>query len=150
MKRLKAVAAAALILMPTAALADGKSEIEAVIWDYLRLWNAHDAGAITAKVYRLEGDNPWGTKDGLQAEFDRLKAQGYDHSDTSSVIGCVLDGDRGQAELRFVRLKTDGTPMPPKERVSLYRLRKFPDGWRVTGMSALPAGGKMECPAKAP
>jgi hypothetical protein len=63
------------------------------------------------------------------------------------VIGCVLAPDRAQVELRFVRLTTDGGFMPPKDRVSLYHLRKFGDGWRVTGMNALRDGQKMECPA---
>jgi hypothetical protein len=34
--------------------------------------------------------------------------------------------------LRFTRWKTDGTPLGPKERVSLYLLKKFPEGWRIT------------------
>ncbi len=130
-----------------AAHADKRTqEIEAFMNAYLELWNAHDAAAISARVYRLDGDNPWGTEAGLKAEFDRLKAQGYDRSDIASVKGCMLGDDTGQVELRYTRLKTDGTFMPPKERISLYRLRKFPDGWRVTGFSALPTGGKMDCP----
>lgn len=142
------LAALALTLAAPAHASPGTDEIEAVMNTYLKLWNAHDAGAITSTIYRLEGNNPWSTKEGLQAEFDRLKAQGYDKSDIQSVKGCILTPETGQVELRFTRLKTDGTFMPPKDRISLYRLRKFPDGWRVTGMGALPAGGKMECPAK--
>ena len=56
-------------------------------------------------------------------------------------------GAIGQVELRFTRLTTDGGFLPPKERTSLYRVRKFEDGWRVTGMSALPAGERMTCPS---
>jgi hypothetical protein len=123
-----------------------KAELEAFMWDYLKLWNAHDAATISARVYRLEGNNPWGTQAGLQAEFDRLKAQGYDKTDTKSVTGCILSPDTGQVELRYIRLKTDGSFMPPKDRASIYRLRKFPDGWRVTGMSGLAADKKMDCP----
>ena len=48
---------------------------------------------------------------------------------------------------RFTRLTSDGGFMPPKDRTSLYKLRKFEDGWCVTGMSALPAGARMECPS---
>jgi hypothetical protein len=115
---------------------------------YLQLWNAHDAAAITARFYRLEGTNPWSTKEGLQAEFDRLQAQGYDRSEIFSVIGCVTAPDAGKAELRFVRLKTDGTFMPPKDRVSVYSVKRFADGWRVTGMKPLSADQRMECPSK--
>jgi hypothetical protein len=139
------VAAAALTGAP--AHADGKAELEAVMHAYLKLWNAHDAAGITERYYRLEGNSSWGTKEGLAAEFDRLKSQGYDKSDIQSVIGCMLTADTGQVELRYVRLKTDGSFMPPKDRASIYSLRKFPDGWRVTGMRGIPAASKMDCPS---
>lgn len=149
MKTLRIAAlASALAVISAPAFADARTaEIEAFMNDYLVLWNKHDATTISARVYRLEGNHPWNTREGLQAEFDRLKAQGYDRSDIASVKGCMLGADTGQVELRYSRLKTDGTPMPPKDRISLYKLKKFPDGWRVTGMGALPADGKMDCPA---
>jgi hypothetical protein len=145
------IAAALVMTCGIACAADPaaeKKEIEAFMHDYLQLWNAHDAVTITERIYRLDATNPWSTLAGLQAEFDRLKAQGYDRSDISSVIGCVIAPDMGQAELRFVRLKVDGTFMPPKDRVSVYYLKRFIDGWRVTGMKAIPSDQKMECPAK--
>jgi hypothetical protein len=137
----------AFALIAAPAFADDKADMEAFMAKYLDLWNAHDAAAITADFYRLEGNHPWSTKAGMQAEFDRLKSQGYDKSDIQSVTGCKLSEDTGQVELRYVRLKTDGSFMPPKDRASIYRLRKFADGWRVTGFSGLPASDKMDCPA---
>ena len=148
MKSLAAGMLAVIAFAAAPAHADGRAEIEAFKRAYLDLWNAHDAGAITERIYRLEGDHPWSTKDGMQAEFARLKAQGYDRSDIASVTGCMLGADTGQVELRYTRLKTDGAFMPPKDRASIYRLRRFPDGWRVTGFSGLAAGAKMECPAQ--
>jgi hypothetical protein len=147
-KLLKAAVLAALLLAPAVARADDKADVEAFMRDYLVLWNAHDAATITARVYRLEGDNPWSTTAGLQAEFDTLKAQGFDHSDTHSITACILPGDRADVDLRYSRLKTDGTAMPPADRASLYRVRKFADGWRVIGFSALPREGTA-CEAKA-
>lgn len=138
---------ATLLLAAQPALADDKADAEAFMWAYLDRWNAHDAEAITARYYRLDGDHPWSTQAGMRAEFDRLKGLGYDKSDIQSVVGCVLASDRAQVELRFVRLTTDGGFMPPRDRVSLYHLRKFDDGWRVTGMNALRDGQNMECPA---
>jgi hypothetical protein len=133
--------------MAAPAHADDKADLETFMRGYLKLWNAHDAAAISARIYRLDSSNPWSTQAGLQAEFDRLKAQGYDKTDTQSVTGCVLTADTGQVELRYVRLKTDGTFMPPKDRASIYQLRRFPDGWRVVGFAGLPPGQKMECPS---
>ena len=146
MKRLPATFLAAL-LITSPAFADDKADMEAFMAKYLERWNAHDAAAITANFYRLEGNHPWSTNEGMQAEFDRLKSQGYDKSDIQSVTGCVLGPDTGQVELRYVRLKTDGSFMPPKDRASIYRLRKFADGWRVTGFSGMPASERVDCPA---
>jgi hypothetical protein len=134
------------VVLAAPAHADGKAEIEAFMHAYLERWNAHDAAAITERYYRLEGGHAWGTKEGMQAEFDRLKAQGYAKSDIQSVTGCVLSADTGQIELRYVRLKTDGSFMPPKDRASIYQVKKFADGWRVTGFRGMPADQKMICP----
>lgn len=140
--------AAAFAAAALPAFADDKADMEAFMNDYLKAWNAHDAAVITSRYYRLEDAHPWSTEAGMKAEFDRLKAQGYATSDIKSVIGCVLGPDTGQVELRYVRLKTDGSFMPPKDRASIYRLKKFADGWRVTGFAGLAADKKMECPAR--
>lgn len=143
-----AAAAVALIAFAAPARADQRADMEAFMSDYLKAWNAHDAVAITSKYYRLEGDHPWGTEAGMKAEFDRLKSQGYATSDIKSVVGCVTGPDTGQVELRYVRLKTDGSFMPPKDRASIYQLKKFSDGWRVVGFAGLAANKAMECPAR--
>ena len=137
---------AAIIIAAPPALADDRADMEAFMAEYLKAWNAHDAAAITSTYYRLDGDHAWSTKDGMEAEFARLRGQGYATSDIKSVTGCTLTADTGQVELRYIRLKTDGTFMPPKDRASIYKLRKFSDGWRITGFAGLPADQKMECP----
>lgn len=135
------VGAALTAALAAAAFAqDERAELNTVMARYLRLWNAHDAKTITRSIYRLEPTHPWATEAGLKAEFDRLKAQGYSHSDIHGLSACLTGPDTGQVDLRFVRLKTDGAAMPPGERLSIYRLKKFDDGWRVVGM----AGGNLE------
>lgn len=137
--------AAALFAAP--AFADEMSDVETFMTNYLVAWNAHDASAITTKYYRLDSAHPWSTEQGMKAEFDRLKADGYDRSDISSIKGCVLTPDTAQAEIRYVRLRTDGSFMPPRDRASIYRLRKFADGWRVIGFAGLAPDKHMDCPA---
>ena len=100
--------------------------------EYFALWNAHDAAGVSAKAYRFEASNPMSTPAGIQANFDQLKAQGYDHSTMASVEGCLLSETQGLAELRYTRWKTDGTPLGPKDRAGVYVLRKYADGWRIT------------------
>jgi hypothetical protein len=142
------VLASAVLACTVGHAADGKAkaEMEALMTDYVQLWNAHDATAIIKHVYRLDSTHPWSTEAGLKAEFDRLIAQGYAKSDMSSITGCALGPDMGRVELRYTRWKTDGTFMPPKDRVSVYELKRFPDGWRATAIRALAAGEKMDCP----
>jgi hypothetical protein len=124
---------------------DLKGVMEYFMSEYLRAWNAHDAKLIIKDFYRLDPSHRWATVEGLQAEFDRLKSEGYDHSEIKSITGCVLTADTGQVELRFTRLKTDGSFMPPKDRVSVYQVRRFDDGWRATSMAGLAEGQSMKC-----
>lgn len=143
-----AIAAVLATTLTAGALAqDGKAQIEGVMTDYLKYWNAHDAGAITSRLYKLEPTHPWATEAGLKAEFDRLKSQGYSHSTNDGIKGCITSPDTGQVELRFTRLKTDGTFMPPEKRLSIYRLKKFPEGWRIIGMGGGDVAKGMDCPA---
>lgn len=137
----------AAICFATPAFADDKDELETVMAAYLEAWNAHDAATITSTYYRLDSDHPWGTLEGMTAQFDRLVSQGYDKSDISSIRGCVLTEDTGQVELRYRRLTTDGGFMPPEHRASIYRLRKFEDGWHITGFAGMPAEETMDCPS---
>ena len=122
-----------------AALAQGGgvAEIEAKMTEYIAVWNTHDVSQVLAKIYRMP-DTAMGTPAGLQKNFDDLKAQGYDHSVLHGVRGCLITPDTGLGEMRFTRLKTDGAFMPPEMRTSVYQLKKFPDGWRVTSFGAGP------------
>jgi len=138
--------AAAIFAAIAPAHADDRADMEKFMADYLARWNAHDAAAITSNFYRLDGDHPWSTEAGMRAEFERLKSLGYTTSEIHGITGCVLGPDTGQVELRFTRLTRDGGFMPPKDRTSLYKLRKFDDGWRVISLGALPAGTRMDCP----
>jgi hypothetical protein len=145
MRRVLIPLLACLFAAPAARADERGREVEAVMDEYLRLWNAHDAAAITQRIYRFDHPNPMGDRAGLQAEFDRLKAQGYDHSTKTSVEACLIAKDRALAELRFSRLKADGSPLPPKNRATLYFLRRFPDGWRITQLVGMSATGSLTC-----
>jgi hypothetical protein len=120
-------------------------EVEAFMAGYLKLWNAHDAKAITERIYRFDGPNSMGTEAGLQAEFDRLKAQGYDHSENISIRACLVTPAQALVEFRFSRLKADGVALPPRERASLYMVRKFPDGWRINQLIGMNPTAHLTC-----
>lgn len=113
--------------------------------EYLRLWNAGDATTITSKLYRFDGPNAFATKEGLQAEFDRLKAAGYSHSDTASINACFINATQAIVVLRYARLKTDGTAMLPKDRSTLYFVKKTADGLRINHFIPMNATAKLDC-----
>ena len=149
MRRLILFAALTLVVTAPAHADEQGREVKAVMENYLRLWNAHDAAAITSQVYRFEAPNPMGDQAGLAAEFARLKAQGYDHSVSAGIEACVIGPDQAIVEFRFSRLKADGTPLPPKDRATLYLLRHFADGWRITRLIPLSATAKVSCKSAA-
>jgi hypothetical protein len=145
MRRLILFAALALAAT-TPARADRRgAEVKAFMEQYLSLWNAHDAAAINSRIYRLDPPNPMADLAGVQTEFARLRAQGYDHSTNDGIEACLIGPDQAMAEMRFSRLKADGTPLPPKDRASLYFLRRFPDGWRIVRIMGFSATAKIAC-----
>jgi hypothetical protein len=139
----------ALLLMssalPSVQADERAKDVEALMEEYLRLWNAGEAGAITEKIYRFDGPNAFATKEGLQAEFGRLKASGYSHSEKISIKGCWINATQALVELRYSRLKVDGTAMPPKDRSTLYFVKKTVDGLRINNFIPMNATTKFEC-----
>jgi hypothetical protein len=145
MRRLLALAFIVFTLAPAARADERGREVEAVMDEYLRLWNLHDAQAVTERIYRMPAGSRMGTREGLQRNFDELRAQGYDHSTKNGLEGCLIGKDDGLAEFRFTRWKTDGAPLGPKERATLYRLHRFEDGWRITELIPMDPAAKINC-----
>jgi hypothetical protein len=140
------MAAAISVALPPPARADEPArDVEVLMADYTRLWSAKDAHAIWSRVYRLDPDQAIHSEADLEAGFARLRAEGYDHSDLQSVHACLLTPQTALAVLRFTRLKTDGTPMPPKDRASLYLLHRFDDGWRITSLLGMNPSARIDC-----
>ncbi len=148
MKRLltMTLAAIAIALAGTPSRADERGrEVEAFMREYLKLWNAHDAKTIHDRIYRLDSSNRMSTQEGLQATFDGLKAQGYDHSDLVSLNACMISEAQSVVEFRFRRLKADGSPVPPGDYASLYMVRKYPDGWRINVIMGMNPTAHVSC-----
>ena len=128
------IAAAATIASAQAVADERAKDVVTFMEEYLRLWNAGDAAAITSKIYRFDSPNAFGTQEGLQSEFARLKADGYSHSDKINIEACWISATQALVDLRYTRLKTDGTAMPPKERSTLYFVKKTTDGLRINNL----------------
>lgn len=120
-------------------------EVEAFMWTYTKTWNTHDAAAIAKNFYR-QGPTVEEQTATLAKTFADLVAQGYDKSDIHEIKGCVTGPDTAWAGMKFTRLKTDGTPLGPKDRASSYDLKKFADGWRILKLNGWDAAKPLECP----
>jgi hypothetical protein len=149
MRGIAAFTAIALTLaaacVPSARADERARDVEGLMADYTRLWSAKDAHAIWDRIYRLDSGQGFKSEADLAAEFARLTAEGYDHSDLQSVHACLLTPKAALAVLRFSRLKADGTALPPKDRASAYLLRRFDDGWRITAMLPFRASTRLDC-----
>ena len=152
-----AILAAVLTLVAATAapaLADpAGAEVEAFMANYIKLWNADDAQTITTQIYKFDAPgNPLQTVDGFQKSYAALKANGYDHSETHSIHGCVLSRTSALAELRFGRMTKDGKPYAEGSGnlVSLYQLKMTPDGWRVAAMIGMDPSAKFDCASYTP
>jgi hypothetical protein len=140
----------AAVAAPVAARADARAaDLEALMAEYTRLWSAKDAHAIATRIYRLDPGAGPQDEAALAEGFRRLVAEGYDRSELQSVEACKLTGSRALAVLRFTRLRADGTPMPPKDRASLYLLRRFDDGWRITALLPMSPTASLSCTSAA-
>lgn len=150
-KLTKGIAAAAAVLLSTLpAYADERAkDVEDLMREYVKLWNAGDADAITSRIYRLDTRGPTSTPDGLKATFATMKAQGYSHSNLHSVEGCLLSPNLALAEMRYTRMKTDGTPFAAN-LATLYKLRKTPDGWRIAELITMDRTVAFDCKSMTP
>lgn len=148
---MRTVLAAGVAVIATACLAaiparadERAKEVEDLMREYVRLWNAGDADAIAGRIYRLDNGGNNGTPAGLKASFASLKAQGYDHSDLHSVKGCLLSPNLALAEMRYSRMKTDGSPLAAN-LATLYKLRKTPEGWRIAELMTMDRSTTLTC-----
>lgn len=115
---------------------DDAAEVEAHIRGYIETWNAGDIASVWANFYRLDTSSRLKSQADVQAIFDGMVAEGYDHTDVNRVETSRIGPDHYLARVRFTRFTTDGSVMAPGERGGDYQVRRFPDGWRITTVLA--------------
>ncbi len=140
-----AIALAACATSDKRAAETTDKQLTAFMTAYTLAWNRHDAAAIARDFYRM-GPSLEDQTTRLKRQFDGLVAQGYDKSAIHEIKACATGPDTGWAGMHFSRLKTDGEPLPPKDRASQYDLKKFPDGWRITKLNGADASQPLACP----
>lgn len=141
--------AVSLIFAAACASAPAPSDEQVVaqlMWDYTKAWNRHDSATIARDFYRT-GPSVEEQTANLERGFESLRGQGYKQSDIHEVKACITGPDTAWAAMKFSRLKADGEPLPPKDRASSYTLKRFVDGWRITGLGGAAADQPLVCPA---
>jgi hypothetical protein len=128
------------------AIADERAkDVESFMQEYLRLWNAGDSATITSRMVAFDAPHRFATKEGLQSEFDRLKASGYSHSNSLGIDACWINANQALAVLRYSRIATDGTPMPPQDRATLYIVKKLKEGLRISNLIPIDPTARIDC-----
>jgi hypothetical protein len=127
-----------------------QAQADAFMRAYTDAWNRHDAAVIARDFYRT-GRSIEEQATSLESQFASLRAQGYEKSDIHEIRTCLTGADTGWAGMRFTRLKSDGEPLPPKDRASQYDLRwTQAEGWKITRLRGLDAGAPLDCPVSGP
>jgi hypothetical protein len=135
-----------LLVAPPVRAQEGNREPEQFLRAYTEAWAAKDPALLSGRFYRFEDPNArMATQAGVAAEFARLAQAGYERSEIASIEGCKNSTDSALGLIRFTRLLRDGRPMPPKDRATIYSLRKFADGWRITAMGPFSPSDEFGC-----
>lgn len=135
-----------LILIGASASADERAkDVESFMHEYLRLWNAGDSTTITSRMAAFDAPHPFATKEGLQSEFDRLRASGYSHSISLGIDACWINANQALAVLRYSRLAKDSAPMLPRERATLYVVKKIKEELRISNLIPMDPTARIDC-----
>jgi hypothetical protein len=102
--------------------------------EYYRVWNAKDAEALAARIYRLPPGRPLQTVDDFRQVLARTQGEGWDYSTLHSVQ--VFPWGEGAWLVRglFNRFAAGGRLLPPADRLTAYVVEAFPDGLRITDL----------------
>jgi hypothetical protein len=120
--------------METSGQAPDIASAETLVREYIALWNEGDITTIWDRIYGRDGTRlPW-DEPTMRAARARLDAEDFDRSDILSLSTRATDPDFAETRIRFVRLRRDGSAIPPGPYESLYTLRFDPGGWRIIEM----------------
>jgi hypothetical protein len=134
---------------PTATAPSAETEVNAFLDGFLKTWNVYDGAGIATNYYRM--GNPVETQaTNSNKMFDDLRAQGFKETVFRERLVCVTSPTKAHAPVKFERLKTDGTAMPPGLRALTFDLTKFEDGWRATRLVQQDATKPLSCETPLP
>ena len=66
------------------------------------------------------------------ALFERLKGEGWDHSELIDEEIDVVNDTLATVRIHFRRVDTDGEVMAPEERAAMFKVMLFDGNWKIT------------------
>lgn len=138
----KFVLALMVVLMTsTSVVADGEAA-GAKLHEYFAAFNEKDVDRIVRSIYstpvqigggsghRIYAD-PQDAIDNLNRLYEQIEAQGWVESRIANLEVCVASDTLALVDTRYSRIGSDGKPIPPAIRTTLYVLQKIDNDWRI-------------------
>ena len=139
MKRLAALALAALIVAPALAQpASIETEAAPLIDQWIAGFNRSDAAGLAKNVY-VGADEA-----ALAKMFAQLRDDSFGKLDIYATTFCVSDATHGKALLKYGRIFAYGGLMDGDE-AKVFNLVKGDAGWRVASESNVPYSTALSC-----
>lgn len=114
----------------------------AKLHQYFAAFNEKDVDRIATSIYstpvqigaasghRIYAD-PQDAIDNLNRLYEQIEAQGWVESRIANLEICVASPTLALVDTRYSRIGSDGKPIPPAIRTTLYVLQKINDDWRI-------------------
>ena len=122
--------------------AESADQVEALMQRYFDAFNACDVGAVNACwhvpgwVSNGEENRTIDSVDQLTstyaALFERLKGEGWDHSELIDEDIDMVNDTLATVRIQFRRVDQNGEVMPPVERAAMFKVMLFDGEWKIT------------------
>lgn len=122
--------------------AESADEVEALMQRYFDAFNACDVEAVKACwhvpgwVSNGEENRTIDSVDQLTstyaALFERLKSEGWDHSELIDEDIDMVNDTLATVRIHFCRVDQNGDVMPPEERAAMFKVMLFDGEWKIT------------------
>ena len=124
------------------ALASDAEDAEAKLYEYFEVFNQKDAEKVANVIYSTPVHIGGGTAhrvlatpeaavENLTNLYAQIEGQGWRESVIENLQTCVLSGTLALVDTRYSRMDSDGNPIPPAIRTTLYVVQKIDGDWRI-------------------
>jgi hypothetical protein len=122
--------------------ADDAADAGAKLHEYFATFNQKDVLKVANEIYDTpvhvgggEGHqvlaDPAAAIENLSSLYKQIEAQGWVESRISDLQICIASPTLALVDTRYSRLTSEGDPIPPAVRTTLYVLQKIAGDWRI-------------------